>query len=248
MAQPAALQFAGENVPLDQVEVFEGIDQELLLLSEARARVFLTLRRSPRYLPIIEAALQSEKVPRDFIFLPLAITNLTPDYRSSGRQGMWRLTDAQGRGLGLTINNQIDERLDPTSSSQKVAIGLKSLHSSYGSWTLALAALLDYDAINAALSGSAGEMNYYKLYVPENLDKLVSQVLAGKILYSDPEAYGYRTSHFWRPIVKSRVTLSSSDNMRSLAARYNVDYKTFRDMNPHILTEVAPLGATLNIP
>ncbi|MDR3038292.1 MAG: hypothetical protein LBV21_03225, partial [Candidatus Adiutrix sp.] len=46
------LEFCGEPVPLNQAEVFKAVDQNLILLAEARSRIWLTLRRSTRFLPL----------------------------------------------------------------------------------------------------------------------------------------------------------------------------------------------------
>jgi hypothetical protein len=247
-AQLFTLSFAGEPVPLARVEVHEGVDQELLLLSEAKARVWLTLRRSTRHLPVIEGALAAAKVPPDFKYLPMALTNLDPEYRFGGRRGLWRLSESEAAGAGLVVNKDLDERMDPVSSSQAAAAKLAGLRQSLGSWSLALAAFLDQAGLSAALAEGEGERDPYKLYLPEDLDRAIFQVLAGKILYLNPERYGYRQPKGWPAISPSRVRLEAPMAVKSLAAHYRQDYKTFRGLNPQLLTAVAPAGAWLNIP
>jgi hypothetical protein len=242
------LSFAGEAVPLSQEEVFESLDQELLLLSEAKARVWLTLRRAPRYLPIIEKALADSGAPLDFKYLPMALANLDPAFRAGNRRGFWRLTESEASQLGLRVNKLIDQRLDPQASSRAAGASLAALKGTYGSWTMALAAFLDPVALSQAVQEAGGERGYYRLYVPEALDKTVSQVIAGKILYSAPQVYGYQLSRPWPVLAKSQVQLSGGGEMRALAGQYNLDYKSFRDLNPHILTDSVPDGATLYIP
>jgi hypothetical protein len=36
--------------------------------------------------------------------------------------------------------------------------------------------------------------------------------------------------------------------MTLLYQKYDIDYKTFRDMNPHILSDAVPKGTFLNVP
>ncbi|MDR2386044.1 MAG: transglycosylase SLT domain-containing protein [Deltaproteobacteria bacterium] len=242
------MKFAGEEVPLRRAEVFESLDQELLLLSEAKARVWTTLRRSDRYLPIIERALRDQKVPLDFKFLPMAMTNLDPEYRLGNRRGLWRLTEGEAQAMGLVVNKILDERLDPTSSSMAAAAKLASLKQGLGSWSLALAAFLDPSALATAMSEAGTSNDYFSLFVPEALDKSVSLVLAGKALYSAPEIYGYRLTQAWPILSNARRRIDSQQNLRDLAASYKIDYRTFRDMNPHILGEVAPAGSFVNTP
>ncbi|MDR1164827.1 MAG: transglycosylase SLT domain-containing protein [Deltaproteobacteria bacterium] len=244
----ASLNFAGESVPLNQAEVFEGVDQELLLLSEAKARTFLSLRRAAKTLPAVESALKESGVPNDFKYLPLTLTNLNPTYRSGGRRGIWRLSEGEARAMGLTVNKSVDERLDPVLSSQKAAAQLKALRDRYGSWAMALAALLSEGELAAAQAEAPGEKNFYRLYVPENLGKNFYQVIAGKVLYGDPAAYGYRSDQSWPVLAKSRLALSEPQSLKDLAREHRLDYKTFRDLNPHILGDIAPAGVILNIP
>ncbi len=51
------LSFCGEEVPLNRNEVYQAVDQNLVLLSEAQSRVWLALKRSGRFLPTVEQAL-----------------------------------------------------------------------------------------------------------------------------------------------------------------------------------------------
>jgi hypothetical protein len=242
------LSFASEPVPLAQADIHESLDQELLLLSEARARVFLSLRRMPRHLPALERALRERNVPDDFKFLPLAVTNLDPLFRSGQRRGIWRMTEDEARNAGLAVTSSVDQRLDPVASSEGAAARIAGLHSAWGSWTSALAAFLDEPAFAQASNDAGGERDYYRLYVPDTLERAVSQVLAGKLIYSDPAAYGYRPSRAWPALAASRAVMAEGGSLRELARRYGTDYKTFRDMNPHVLQDSVPPGTALNVP
>ncbi|MDR2349511.1 MAG: transglycosylase SLT domain-containing protein [Deltaproteobacteria bacterium] len=242
------LSFASEPVPLNRVEVYESLDQELLLISEAKARIFLSLRRIPRTLPVVEKALKDEGVPDDLKFYPLTLTGLAPEYRSGKRLGIWRLSEDEAASMGLTVNKNVDERMDPVASSRAAAKKLKANKNVYGSWTSAMASLFDAGAFATAVLEAEGETDYHRLYVPEALEKSVSQVMAGKILFSDPERYGYKTSKTWPVLARERVRLGEDGNMRKLADHYKLDYKTFRDMNPHVLTDTVPAGSYLNVP
>jgi hypothetical protein len=242
------VEFAGEPVPLSRPEAAEGLDQELLLLSEAKSRVWLTLRRSERYLPIIEAALTNARVHQDFKYLPMALASLAPAYQAQGRAGLWRLTQADAKGMGLAITSELDERLDPVAASSQAAVKIAALVKAYGSNVLALAAFIDEGAVKTAQAVGGKDKNFFQLYLPESLEKLVYQVIAGKILFGGPEAYGYRKGRFWPVLARRREKQDRPVNLKELAKRSDVDYKTFRDMNPHILGDEAPAGAYLYLP
>ena len=242
------LDFCGEPVPLSQAEVFKVVDQNLLLLTEARSRVWLTLRRSPRFLPLVEKGLAQAKVPADLKYLPLTVTHLSPAFNNIGR-GLWRLREAEAKALGLRVDAAVDERLDPAASTAAAARRLTELKNRYGSWTSAMAAHLLGEAVfQRAVDEAGGETNFYKLYFQDGLDQLPTSVLAGKILFRNPAAFGYaqEPARAWPPWPGHRTAVAAPTTMRALADKYGRDYKTFRGMNPHILSGAVPAGVTIN--
>ncbi|MDR1044654.1 MAG: transglycosylase SLT domain-containing protein [Candidatus Adiutrix sp.] len=244
------LTFCGEAVPLKQLDVYRAVDQHLLLLAEAKSRVWLTLRRASRYQGLMEAELRNAGLPADLIYIPMAITGFAPEYNNAGR-GPWRFREAEAKDLGLRMDGNIDERLDPVASTQAAARRLKELKAAYGHWTTAMAAHLVGDKpLSQTIAEAGGEQDYYKLYLPDGLDNLPSTVLAGKILFQDPAAFGYQQSaeRAWPRQWSKRVQVPQASTARALAGQYRQDYKTFRDMNPHLLTGIVPAGVTVNIP
>jgi hypothetical protein len=243
-----AAEFAGEELPLNRAEAAEGVDQELLLLSEAKSRVWLTLRRSARYLPLIDAALTKEKVPLDFRYLPMALTSLSSTYQANGRAGLWRFNLSDAKALGLKVTPELDERLDPVTSSLAASQKIAALLKTHGSPILALAAFIDQPSVEAALLAAGGKKDFFSLYLPEILEKNVYQVLAGRILFSSPATYGYQTNRTWPILAKSRQKLTQPLDLKDEAAKLKLDYKTFRDLNPHVLGDVAPVEAFIYRP
>jgi membrane-bound lytic murein transglycosylase D len=242
------LSFCGEPVPINRVEVFKAVDQNLVLLTEARSRVWLTLRRSPRFLPLVEKTLAKANVPADLKYLPLAVTHLSPTYNSVGR-GLWRLREAEARALGLRVDSSVDERLDPVAATAAAARRLTDLKNAYGSWTSAVAAhLMGEQVFQRAAAEAGGETNFYKLYFQEGQDQLPMAVLAGKILFRDPSAFGYAqdSARAWPPWPGKRTVVPAPTDIRALAGQYGRDYKSFRDMNPHLLSGSVPAGVTIN--
>ena len=243
-----SLNFCGEPVPLNQAEVFKALDQNLMILAEARGRVWLTLRRSPRFLPLLEKALDQAHVPADLKYLPLAVTNLSPTYNSIGR-GLWRLRATEAKALGLRVDAVVDERLDPVAATGAAARRLAALKETYGSWTSALAAhLMGEELFQQAVAEAGGETNFYKLYFLDGQDQLLMTVLAGKILFREPAAFGYlqEPARAWPAWPGRRAETPAPATAKALADQYGLDYKTFRDMNPHLLSNAVPAGTAIN--
>ena len=242
------LDFCGEPVPLNQIEVFKTVDQNLVLLTESRSRIWLTLRRSPRFLPLVEKNLSQANVPADLKYLPLAVTHLSPTYNNAGR-GLWRLREAEARALGLRVDAVVDERLDPTAATAAAARRLAELKKTYGSWTSAMAAhLMGEAAFRRAVAEAEGETNFYKIYFQDGQDQLPMTVLAGKILFRDPAAFGYvqDPARAWSAWPGRRAVVPSPTTLKALADKHGRDYKSFRDMNPHLLGNAVPAQVTIN--
>lgn len=245
-----SLSFCGEAVPLNRSEVYQAVDQNLVLLAEAKSRVWLALRRSGRFQGVVATELKKAGVPADLIYIPYTITGFAPEYNSGGR-GIWRLKDAEAKALGLRVDGNVDERLDPVASTRAAAKRLSVLKSSFGSWTTAMAAhLLGEKIISQVQAEASGEKDFYKLYLPDGLDQLPTSVLAGKVIFQDPAAIGYHQAadRAWSPFPTKRETVKAATTARALATQLKKDYKLFRDMNPHLLTGIIPAGVTVNIP
>lgn len=101
-----------------------------------------------------------------------------------------------------------------------------------------------------AVAEAGGERDYYKLYLPDGLDTLPAMVLAGKALFADPAAFGYRAAQArpWPPLSGRRAVTAAPAPLRDLAAQYTADYKHFRDLNPHLTGDMVPAGVGVNLP
>jgi hypothetical protein len=242
--------FCGEPVPLNQGEIFEAVDQNLLLLSEARSRVWMSLRRAGRFKPLVEGALRQAGLPDDLKYIPFVLTGFAPDHSGGGR-GLWRLDEKTAKALGLRLDKDVDERLDPTASTAAAVKKLAALKTAYGSWTSAAAAFVIGDEVyQKAVSEAGGEKNFYKLYFPGHQDQSAAMVLAGKLIFGHPAAFGYNQAEgrAWPPFSGRRVVVKKASTARALAAGYKKDYKTFRDANPHLISGTVPKGVAVNVP
>ncbi len=249
-ALPQAMSFCGEAVDLRQADIFRAIDQNLVLLSEAKSRVWLSLKRSSRYLPALEKSLKEAGLPEDLKYIPLTITGLDPLYNAGGR-GLWRLKEAEAKQMGLRVDKEIDERLDPVASTEASLKRLAEFKARYGSWTAAMAAhLIGQQALEQAIEEAGGEKNFYKLYLPDGLDILPCTVLAGKLLFGQPALYGYSLApgRAWPPFSGRRQKVKQDISARLLASELGVDYKTLRDANPQLLSAEIPAGVEINLP
>ncbi|MGD9056663.1 MAG: transglycosylase SLT domain-containing protein, partial [Desulfobacterales bacterium] len=86
-----SLDFCGEPVALDIQEVRERLEKELLLTIWDRPQVALWLKRSTRYLPIIERMLRENDMPDDLKYVAIIESALRPHAGSrKGAIGFWQ--------------------------------------------------------------------------------------------------------------------------------------------------------------
>ena len=98
------------------------------------------VRVSRRYLPEMERIFRENGLPVELTRLPLieSCFNLRA-YSKVGAAGIWQFMPATGR-LFMRVDNLIDERRDPISSTRAAARFLRRMHDRLDSWPLAITA------------------------------------------------------------------------------------------------------------
>jgi membrane-bound lytic murein transglycosylase D len=233
------LEFCGERVPLEDQEVRERFEKEILLIAWNRPQVYLWLKRSRRYLPVIETILKENGMPDDLKYVAVAESALLPHAGShKGAIGFWQFLRATGIKYGLVINSRIDERRNLQASTRAAVRYLQELHAIFGSWTLAVAAYnMGEDGLMAEVQ-EQGTNDYYRLYLPLETQRYLLQILSTKLIFSDPAGYGFLLADEDRypPIESESVRLSCPGDIpiRVVAQAARTDFKTIKDLNPEI--------------
>ena len=103
------LDFCGEPVDLGSQALRERLEKELLLTIWDRPQVILWIKRSTRYLPIIEEMLKENEMPDDLKYVPIIESALRAHAGSrKGAIGFWQFLESTGEKYGLKINAEID--------------------------------------------------------------------------------------------------------------------------------------------
>jgi hypothetical protein len=236
---PASLEFCGEQVPVEIHEVRERLEKEILLTLWDRPQVILWLKRSRRYLPTLEKMLKQGGLPDDVKFVAIAESALRPHAGSQrGAVGFWQFLESTGRKYGLEINDRIDERRSVTASTQAAIRYFSELHETFGSWTLAAAAYnMGEDGLMAEIL-EQGTHGYYRLYLPLETQRYVFRILSVKLIFSDPEKYGFRLSDedYYPPLEYDQIQLDCFQDtpIRLVAKAAKTPFKVIKDLNPEI--------------
>jgi hypothetical protein len=233
------LDFCGERVPIEIQEVRERLEKELLLSLWDRPQVILWLKRSRRYLRPIEKMLHDDNMPDDLKYVAIAESALRPHAGSKkGAIGFWQFMADTGRKHGLLINEYIDERRNLFASTRAAIRYFRSLHESFGSWTLAAAAYnLGEEGITAEILEQQ-TTDYYQLYLPLETQRFLFRIISAKLILSDPERYGFKLSEedYYPPLAFDRIQVDSPQEtpIRIIAAAAKTHFKVIKDLNPEI--------------
>jgi len=233
------LSFCGEVVPLEDPEVRERMEKELLLSLWDRDQAILWLKRSTRYLPVIEATLSRAGLPDDLKYIALAESALRPHVGSSkGAVGFWQFMPETGRVYGLTVNESIDQRRSLTASTKAAVTYFSKLYAKFGSWSLAAAGFnMGEEGLQAEILAQ-NVRNFYRLYLPLETQRYLFRVLSAKLILTQPERYGFHllAGDYYPPIRFTTVELTCYEetSLTVVAQAAQTDFKRIKDLNPEL--------------
>jgi hypothetical protein len=245
---PASLTLCGEKVPLDDPFIAEQLDREFTMLVHDQAQIVMCLKRAGRYFPYISRQLKAAGLPDDLKYLAVTESFLLHYVQSrAGALGLWQFMPATGKQFKLTVNNVMDERLNPEKATRAAIAYLKYLHGMFKNWPLAMAAYNCGQGTVLEQMKEQGASSYYQLYLPRETMRYVYRIMAAKIILSNPAAYGYELppERVYRPHPGETVefTLSAELALRDLAAACQSSVRFIRELNPELLLNRLPRGS-----
>ena len=232
---PATLEFAGEDVPLEESDIRERLDREMLINAYWQSNTVYLMKLANRYFPVIEPILKEEGVPDDFKYLALAESGLQNVVSPSAAAGVWQFLKATGKEYGLEINNEVDERYHLEKATHAACKYLKKTKKDVGSWTLAAASFNSGLSRLKRLMKTQQEDSYYDLYMTAETSRYVFRIVALKTIFSNPEKFGFyidKKDMFARLLYKEVAIDSTINDLPTFAKLNGTNYKTFKQLNP----------------
>jgi membrane-bound lytic murein transglycosylase D len=225
-----------------------------LFTGELRASVQESLIRSAKFKPLIDKALDAEKLPRGLAYLPVIESAYLPTLTSrAGARGIWQFMGETADDYGLRVDWWVDERADPERSTRAAAAYLAALYKQFNDWPLALAA---YNAgptrIRRALDAQ-GATTFWELLeaaaIPRETRGYVPTFYATLIIANDPATYGFKLGDEGRVENPARIEIEGPVSLQYIANVAGVDEKALRELNPALRRGVAPPGKwSLRVP
>ncbi len=232
---PDEYDFAGEKIPLENIDVREALDYEILKIMYWHSECIVQIKRANKYFPIIEPILAKNNIPDDFKYLVVTESGLKNVVSPAKAEGYWQFLKETGKSYGLEINSEVDERYDIRKSTEAACKYLQDSYKRFGSWTLAAAA---YNAGSGRISKNMKTQqvdNYYDILLNTETGRYVYRIAAYKLIFSNPRNYGfiYRKEDLYYPMKDTILEVDSSiTDFVEFAKKYGTNYKIFKRLNP----------------
>ena len=232
---PESNTFAGEPVHFKTKESYRNYYRELVSRTSNGAYTKFSLKNAGIWFPVIEKILKEYGIPDDLKYLALAESNLLNVRSPMGAAGFWQFTRVAGKEMGLVINDEVDERLDPVKATHAACKLLKRSYTYFGSWSSAIAAYnLGGTALFFAFKNQRVN-SYYDLKLNAETASYLYKIVAIKDLVEHTKKYGMTYHRYGvAPSRLLKVTENIPD-LRRFALQNNVPYLKLTELNPWIL-------------
>ncbi len=207
------------------------------------------LSRGAQYLPMIQEVFRAEGVPLDLAYVPLIESAFKPNALSRAKaKGMWQFMRGTALENGLSHDWYIDERADPEKATRAAAKYLKTLHSMFGDWHLALASYNGGPGRVQRAMKRSGRNDFWKLsassrYLPRETRDYVPLILAAIVIARNPAQYQMDVVPIETPLFET-VTVAGAVDIRRVAEWAGAPVQDIQDLNPELRRWTTPIRAT----
>ena len=173
-----------EDIIGDRLDLVEGaikldfsLDSKKLIkryMLQGRKDTKKLIERSFYYFPLFDHYFDKYNVPKELKYITLLESSLRPARRSKvGARGLWQFMPATARWMGLAVDNQEDERINPAISTEAAVRYLAQLYTQFDDWNLVL---LAYNAGPGSVKRAIRKSNSTKVedilpYLPKQTRK-----------------------------------------------------------------------------
>jgi hypothetical protein len=233
--------FAGEEIPVaDNFDVRERLDLELLRNAYFHRNTILLLKLQTRYFPTIERILAEEGVPEDLKYLAVAESGLSNATSVAGAKGVWQFMSPTGKGYGLEINGEVDERYHLEKATRAACKYLKDYYKEFGDWRW-VAAAYNMGGPNARKWRERQRAStVFDLDINSETMAYLFRIVALKTIMQTPGNFGYEidaADHYPALDQYKTVTVTKSvANLGDFAKENGTNYRMLKVYNPWLIS------------
>ncbi len=203
----------------------------------SRTLVAQMLGMCPYYMPIFEEALERHQMPLELKYIPIIESALNPNAVSpAGAGGLWQFMITTAKGVGLTVDTQLDERRDPYKSSEKAAVYFKQLYNTYHDWSLAIAA---YNCgpgnVNKAIRRAGTENpDFWEIYnyLPRETRGYVPAFIAANYVMTYYQKHNINPTLTKKPLIIDTVAVTKRIHLNQISDVLNIPLDEIKILNP----------------
>ena len=203
------------------------------------------LENAMEYRLFVRQAIAEKEMPEILEYLPVVESNYKTSAKSkSGAIGMWQFM-ANSVYPFLTLNDYVDQRLDPWASTDAALKKLTDNYNYFGDWLIAIAAYnCGVGAMNRVLKKSEKKDFWYLVdnkLLPKQTAEYIPKLLAIADLAINAEYYQIDLPHHneeFELLENEKnghfdyVSVSKSYSLTALANNLRMDTKTIKHLNP----------------
>lgn len=203
------------------------------------------LETAMEYRLYVRKALQEKEMPFYLEYLPMVESNYKTTAKSrSGALGMWQFMENSVKPF-LTLNDFVDERLDPWKSTDAALAKLMDNYRYFGDWLLAIGAYNCGAGAMAKAIQKAGSRDYWYLvenkYLSVQTCQYVPKLLAIADLAENSTYYQvdlpdhkeeFTLLYNETNAVFDYITVKKAYSISQLAREMRIDSVTLKDLNP----------------
>ena len=233
---PEYVAFAGDTIRFDRADFYERMDRELISFTYMHTNTTLMLKRSKRYFAQLVPILRQQGVPEDLKYLMAIESSLDPKALSvAGAAGLWQFTKATAQTYGLEVSAEVDERYNIEKETIAACKFLKDAYKKYGDWMTVAAS---YNAGQGGISRrreTQKQTSALELWLPEETARYMFRLLAVKMFFENPAAFGYNVPMSERyPYNEPKDVLTVNYSIPSLvdfALQHKTTYAKLKEAN-----------------
>lgn len=231
-----------EELAKEEVEKF----RKLYLSPKWSTLLKAYLESAMEYRLYVRKAIQDAQMPEMLEYLPVVESNYKTSAKSrSGAIGMWQFM-ANSVWPFLTLNDFVDERLDPWKSTDAALKKLTDNYNYFNDWLLAIGAYnCGVGAMSKAIKKAGGEKNFWYLaengYLSKQTAEYVPKLIAIADLAINSEYYGIDIPNHneeFEMLENEKngnfdyITVKKAYSLNQLAQEMRLDNATLKRLNP----------------
>jgi len=201
------------------------------------------LKRSGRYLPMMQEILVEEGIPSDMAYLSMIESGYSPKAFSRARaSGLWQFIYSTGKIYGLDRNQWIDERRDPVKATKAAAKHLNDLYKISDDWNIVMAA---YNAGQNRVIRQLKEVEnieYWDMQLPRETRNYVPSFMAAVVISKEPGIFGFDNIEKDPRFEFDTVEVNPYTSLETASKCCGVDIELIKELNPEILRDRVPPG------